>query len=289
MTGVRLLLRERVLVPLRASSLEAGLVALVARLEQTGALSANGTFAEALRSQPDGSAVRIGDDIALPHFRTPAVNDVTVALGVAHEPLQTADPDWTPGPRILILVLAPAEATSLYLQAVSTLARTLRSPEVAQPLLACRNVDDLFGIEALAGIEIKPRLAVRDAMLDAGPTARPDQTIREAVDVMLAHGSRALPVTGEKGEVLGIVSESDILDGLARAGGRADSPPALLPPLRVRDVMSRSVLCVADSADLDEVANLMIKKDMGEIPVVTEGKLAGIVRRVDILRTLYGR
>jgi CBS domain-containing protein len=37
------------------------------------------------------------------------------------------------------------------------------------------------------------------------------------------------------------------------------------------------------------VANIMINKDVEEVPVVAEGRLTGIVRRGDILRTLYGR
>jgi len=289
MNGVPLLRREHVVVPLETTSLEQAMLALAERLVATGALGNSIEIGQALRNQRGGAAVRIGADIALPHFRTPAVETVVLALGISREPITTVDPGWVPGPRIVTLVLAPAEATSLYLQAVSAIARALRTQETVDQLLRCASVEDVFRIDALARLEIKPRLTVRDAMLDASPAASPDQTVRDAVDLMLRSGARALPVIGAKGEVLGIVSEADVLEGLARAGGRYDSPPALLPPLRVRDVMSRSVLCVADSADLDEVANLMIKKDMGEIPVVVEGKLAGLVRREDILRTLYGR
>jgi IMP dehydrogenase len=74
--------------------------------------------------------------------------------------------------------------------------------------------------------------------------------------------------------------------GLDRTHPASDS---LLPPLKVRDVMTRSVMCTADRANLDEVANIMINKDVEEVPVVAEGQLSGIVRRGDILRTLYGR
>jgi CBS domain-containing protein len=288
MNGVPLLRRDHVVAPLETATLDEAVLALAERLADTGTLGQSVEIGHALHGQ-QGTAVRIGADIALPHFRTPAVESVVVALGVSRDPLTTGDPGWLPGPRIVVLVLAPAEATSLYLQAVSAIARALRAPETVERLLACASVDDVWRIQALTRLEIKPRLTVHDAMLEACPAASPDQSVREAVDLLLHSNARALPVVGDKGVVLGIVSEAGILEGIARAGGRSDSPPALLPPLRVRDVMTRSVLCVADSADLDEVANLMIKKDMAEIPVVVEGKLAGIVRREDILRTLYGR
>jgi CBS domain-containing protein len=52
--------------------------------------------------------------------------------------------------------------------------------------------------------------------------------------------------------------------------------------------MERSVMCIPDGADLDDIANLLISKDAELFPVVAEGRLIGLVRRVDILRKLYG-
>jgi CBS domain-containing protein len=40
---------------------------------------------------------------------------------------------------------------------------------------------------------------------------------------------------------------------------------------------------------LDEVANLMINKDVEQFPVVSEGKLTGFLSRADIIRKLFGR
>jgi CBS domain-containing protein/mannitol/fructose-specific phosphotransferase system IIA component (Ntr-type) len=287
MNAFPLLRREHVAVPLSATTLGQAMSELAGRLGTR--LRDPGLIEQAFAEQKGGTAVRIGPDIALPHYRTEAVDDVIVAFGVSTQPLDTGDPEWQPGPLIVALVLAPTDATSLYLQAVSTLARALRQRDTVSRITEARSADQLFDIPAIAGLELKPRLAVRDAMTSGEFATRPDATVRIAVEQMLRTRTRALAVVGDKDEILGIVSEADVMRGLARGRTRSEGEQTLVPPLRVRDVMTRSVLCVSDGADLDEVANLMVKKDMGEIPVAVEGKLAGLVRREDILRTLYGR
>jgi len=284
-TEARLLRRDHVVVPLRATSLAEATASLTAILGEAGALADPAAIERALAHGKGRGAVRIAPDIALPHYRTDAVHHVVIGLGVSMDPLATDDPDWSPGPRVVALVLAPTDATTLYLQAVSTIARALRQPETVDGLLAARSVDDVFDLPVLAELELRPARAVREIMTGPSDTTRPDTLVRDAVDVMLQTGARALAVTGDKAEVLGIINEADIMRGLRQR--RPDEP--LVPPLRVRDVMSRTVLCVADTAPLDEVAEIMINKDVGEIPVVAAGRLVGLVRRVDVLRTLYGR
>jgi CBS domain-containing protein len=76
-----------------------------------------------------------------------------------------------------------------------------------------------------------------------------------------------------------------------RAGDEADSPrrAAALRDTRVRDIMSRSVLCIAEEMGLNEVATLMINKDVEQVPVVSDGRLVGVLTRSDIIRKLFGR
>ncbi len=288
MPDTRLLRREHAVVPLLAESLTEGLFILAQRLGESGALRDPAAIERAFSEQRGKSAVRAGPDIALPHYRTDAVDGVVVAIGVAPQPLRTADAEWLPGPRIVTLVLAPTDAATLYLQAVSALARAFRQSEVVEQLKQAASVTDLFAIPALASLEIAPVLTARNVMITTDDAATPDTPVRDAVERMLRSGARALAVVGDKGEVMGIVNEADVLQGVVLRRSRSNSGD-LVAPLKVRDLMTRSVLCLADTASLEEVANLMINKDVGEIPVVAEGKLVGLVRRGDILRRLYGR
>jgi CBS domain-containing protein len=102
-------------------------------------------------------------------------------------------------------------------------------------------------------------------------------------------------VVGEKGEVLGIISEWDIMRALLphvpRVSGEGDSDEGVMIPeqLRVREIMSRSVMCISEEMGIDEAAHTMINKDVEQFPVVSEGRLTGFLTRGDIIRKLFGR
>jgi CBS domain-containing protein len=73
--------------------------------------------------------------------------------------------------------------------------------------------------------------------------------------------------------------------------GGADVRAAIAPGTatkRVRDVMSRQVMCVAPEQPIAEVASLMSNKDVDRVPVVREGRLVGFLTRGDIVRKLIG-
>jgi CBS domain-containing protein len=122
----------------------------------------------------------------------------------------------------------------------------------------------------------------------------PDRSLAEAAKHMVENGVRALPVTNENGEVLGIITDRHVMDhflpaiaalGEAVAGERGDVLLEL-EAATVRDVMRRTVMCLREEQTLDEVATLMINKDIERFMVAAEGKLSGFVTRGDILRQL---
>jgi len=294
MTLLDLLSAEHVVLPLEGATLREALDRLLDRLEQRGLIRDAGAVRRLLADTRMRDVVALGPDVVLPHFRTDAVADLTLAVGVSPTPIRVAD---APGlePRIVILILAPREAATLYLQTVSTITRTLEQPGVVERLAAARSPQDLLAIPELAAARIQPRLTVRDIMSHRVWSVSPDQSAREAVDMMVRRRINALPVVGQKEEVLGIVTDRELMSALLpqipRAGDEADSPrrAAALRDTRVRDIMSRSVLCIAEEMGLNEVATLMINKDVEQVPVVSEGRLVGVLTRSDIIRKLFGR
>jgi CBS domain-containing protein len=90
-----------------------------------------------------------------------------------------------------------------------------------------------------------------------------------------------------------MVSEREVIRHLlsTQALGGADlraTPPPGQAMRRVRDVMSRQVMCVAPEQPIAEVASLMSNKDVDRVPVVREGRLVGFLTRGDIVRKLIG-
>lgn len=284
-----MLVREDlILVPLEAASLPESLTVMIRRIEDAGLLRDPDALRKGIEMSPERAAVRISPAVILPHYRTDSVDSLIVALGVTHHGLLTD----APGARVIALVLAPPDDTSTYLRAVSALARAFRHEDVIAALLAARTPRDVIAIPEIGELEIQPRVPVAEILHRDAPRAQPEMSMRAAVDLMLHHGARALPVVGEKGEVLGIVSESDVLRGMRMSGPRdrnGEDSHALMHPLAVRDVMTRSVMCIAETTGLEEAANLMIKKEVEQFPVVREGRFTGLVTRADILRKLYGR
>jgi CBS domain-containing protein/mannitol/fructose-specific phosphotransferase system IIA component (Ntr-type) len=288
-----LLPRAHVLVPLEATTLRQALTLLVDKLVEGGAVRDSAALVKRLTDPRLRDVVAVGEHVVLPHFRIEGVERLVVVLGVSPQPLDAYDAGLDIHPRIVVLILAPPEAATLYLQTVSALARLFKAPGVVERILAARSPDDVLALPELREIRVQPRLTVRDIMSHRVDSVTPETSVRDAVDLMVRHRLRALPVVGEKREVLGIVSEWDIMRALLpqipRAGGEAVASDEALRQLKIRDIMSRSVLCISEDMGVDEVANTMINKDVEQFPVVSEGKLTGFLTRGDIIRKLFGR
>jgi len=284
---------EHIVVPLPGPTIREALDALVQRLIGAGAVRNPELLARIAGEPRLRDVVAVSSRVALPHYRTDAVDRLVMALGVAPEPLDGSPAAIDASPRIVALVLAPPGAATLYLQAVSTLARLFRRDEVVDRIVNVRSGAELFALPELAGVRIQPRLTVRDLMVHRTESVAPDTPLRMAIELMIRHGLRAIPVVGAKREVLGMVTDRDviraILPQVPRAGG--DETPAATPnaDTLVRDVMSRSVLCISEDMGLDEVASIMINKDVEQLPVVSEGRLTGFLTRSEMIRKLFGR
>lgn len=121
---------------------------------------------------------------------------------------------------------------------------------------------------------------------------RPEQTLEEAAALLERHAMDALPVVGEAGQVIGLLSYRELLRLLAPGsvprvggGGAAPHPLAML----VRDAMARKVLCVSDDETVADAAHLLAIKDVESAPVVQDGVLCGLVTRADLARRLLER
>lgn len=83
------------------------------------------------------------------------------------------------------------------------------------------------------------------------------------------HRISAVPVVDTGGAVVGLVSEYDLL-------ARSDGSTA-------REVMTTAVLTVTEDTDIDHVRHLLVDRRIHRVPVVSAGKLVGIVSRADIV------
>lgn len=285
-----LLPREHVFVPLEGLTLREAMTHMVRSLAQQGAVKDPASLEERIANEPIRDIVALSSRVVLPHYRTRGVDGVTMALGIAPEPLNAKEAGLDARPRLVILLLAPSDSPSLYLQTLASLARLLQQEAVVDTLVSQTSVDGVLTFDALTDLKIQPALTVRDIMLHRTERLPPEAPVREAVDLMVRRRIHALPVVGEKGEVLGMVTDRDIMRALMPLPRLDDAEEHQTIPgnLSVRDIMSRSVLCVSEELGLSEAATMMVNKDIEQLPVVSGGALTGVITRAEIIRRLFG-
>ena len=133
-------------------------------------------------------------------------------------------------------------------------------------------------------------LRVRDLMTSNVLVVGPDDPVTKIRDLMADRHIRHVPVVDEGGDLVGVVSDRDLL---ARAlGADTDLPLSLQAELldadKVRDVMTWDVETVDADDDVTTAAMVMLENKYGCLPVLEEGKLAGILTEADFVRFVAG-
>lgn len=107
-------------------------------------------------------------------------------------------------------------------------------------------------------------------------TASPGETVQEAASKMKAERIGSVLVLGEKGEMLGIFTERDVLHRVvAQRRDPADT--------RVEEVMTRRVACCKPTTTLEDCRAAMTQNRIRHLPVVHNDELVGIVSMRDVL------
>ena len=128
-------------------------------------------------------------------------------------------------------------------------------------------------------------VVVREIMMSAPVTLKPDDTLEFAGNVISLGRIRHLPVV-ENGQLVGLLSERDLLGTAASRlfGLKPKSKSALLRSVLVKDVMKKRVVTVSAATPIKEAAHLMADKKIGCVPVVDDRRLIGLVTTTNILR-----
>jgi acetoin utilization protein AcuB len=115
-----------------------------------------------------------------------------------------------------------------------------------------------------------------------------DAPVRVAADLMRSKGIRHLPVVDAGAHVLGIVTDRDLRHAvfLPALAGHAGLAPHRVKALRVRDVMTWSVVTTHADIELVQAALTMFQRRIGSLPVVEDRRLVGILTEQDVFAGL---
>jgi len=108
-------------------------------------------------------------------------------------------------------------------------------------------------------------------------TTQPHRTMQEAAGILAEKGIGAVIVTGGDGEVLGILSERDIVRAIGRNGVGVLQDPVS------KHMTSKVVTTEMDEA-IDHVMEQMTTGRFRHLPVIHNGRLAGVVSIGDVVK-----
>ena len=141
-----------------------------------------------------------------------------------------------------------------------------------------------------------------DVMVCTVISVRPNARVEEVASTLLANRISAVPVIDEEGELVGIVSEGDLMRRAEAGTDRSRSwwleyltgKQVLAAEYvkshshKVIDVMTRSVITAMPETPLGEIATLLERNRIKRVPIVQNGKVVGIVSRANLLQALAG-
>lgn len=143
-------------------------------------------------------------------------------------------------------------------------------------------------------------MKAQDVMTPTVITVPPDMPVKEVAALMTDRHISGVPVVTPNGEMVGIVSQSDLLhrrelgtelkrkwwlkvfsdpDRMAREYTKSHG-------LKAQDIMSRHVTSVNEDADLSDVASILDRNKLKRVPVLRDGRIVGIVARSDLVKAL---
>ena len=108
-------------------------------------------------------------------------------------------------------------------------------------------------------------------------TVRPDASLEEAIEILLTQQISGLPVIDDDGRLVGVITEFALL---------AVAYDRRVKNHTVSQYMTRDLITVDVDDPISRVADLCIVHRVRRVPVMKDGRLAGIIARRDVLRAL---
>lgn len=124
-------------------------------------------------------------------------------------------------------------------------------------------------------------MVIRDILQTKGDTVyriEPQASLRQAAQEMMDHGCGSLVVCSGDG-VVGIITERDLL----RACAAGDS----LDDVAVEQRMTRDVVAGSPDDDVQGVMGVLTNRRIRHLPIVRDGKLAGMISIGDVVKAQY--
>ena len=105
-------------------------------------------------------------------------------------------------------------------------------------------------------------------------TAKKDTLVYDAIELLLNNNITGLPIVDDDDNLVGIITEKDVLK-LLYANIKEDA--------KVEQFMTKDVVTFDESDNLTDVAECFIRNNFRRVPILKNGKIAGILSKKDII------
>ena len=143
----------------------------------------------------------------------------------------------------------------------------------------------------------------QDLMAKNVLTVTPETSISQAANLLLEYHVNGMPVVDEEDNLVGIICQSDIitqqkqlplpsiftlLDGIIplTSTSHMEKEVQKMAATKVKEAMTPDPVSVSPDTELEEMAEIMVRKNYHTLPVVEGSKLVGIIGKEDVLKTL---
>lgn len=240
-----------------------------------------------------------GRGFAFPHARTDAVTKMHLAIGISKTGVKEPCRDGSKL-HVFCLLLTPSNISKMYLQTLSALAMLARGEGNLEALCASETSEEILEVIWNSGVLVNREITVNDLMRHDPIYAKESYTLRDVANQLFRHRLSALPVVSDDKELLGHVTDRDLLtaalpDFRALAADAEFTPPEepfeeLLKradTIDVSQLFQEDHVTVQPEQTIVRVSALMIANDLRRVYVVNaQNRLVGVLHRKDIVNMI---
>jgi CBS domain-containing protein len=146
-------------------------------------------------------------------------------------------------------------------------------------------------------------LTAKDIMTRDVISVQNDTSVADLARLLTENNISGAPVLDASGQVIGIVTESDLIDGSKKlhiptvltildsflyleSPAKMEEEMKKIAATKVVDICSSLITTIPPDMPLDEIATIMAEKNIHTLPVLDNNKLVGVIGKKDIIKTL---
>jgi mannitol/fructose-specific phosphotransferase system IIA component (Ntr-type) len=235
---------------------------------------------ETLQARERQGPFSMGKGLAFLHARTEKVKELVLGIGTSQVGLAFGAPDGR-AVKLVVLMVVPKKHSNLYLYAMASFLNLFSQESTLERAAQAASPDGL--IQLFGELEGMARArSPLEELVQPTPYLRTNQTVAQAVEVVLASRVDQIPVVSRGEELIGEITLSSLLKlaTSAREKKLEELGPGALGDPRV---------VVQDTTPLQELADRLSKETTSVAYIVRDKRLIGQVNSVELLRRIMSR